>query len=237
MSTTVNNKIPRPESLVIAFDASNPASVPNMNDTTPATIYDCSGNGNHANVRSGELSYTVRDGVRCWDNSGGTTPDGYTITSNANLTTAQFCMAFWMNPDAQDAGWERFLAQGSNTFELAMANDDTDFGQVRIYDGGWRSTAVILYVGEWNFLVLNWYNGAGNKLEVISNSAGYNTYSNSNARTRSGNIYFCGDDGTEHYDGGISQFYMWNTILTEAEITDLFLTTNIRYKLTAGWGT
>ena len=231
MSSRFDSKIPKTEALVCAFDASNPASVPNQNDTTPATIYDCSSNGNDASVTSGEFSLTVRDGVRCWDNDG--SDAGYTITSTSDLTTSDFSVAFWMNPDAQNATYERFFAQGSNSFEITMGNEDTAFGTIRWYDGTWNSSADNVYTGEWNLVVLVYDYGSPPKVYIfptISGAPTVYTHGSNRSRTRSGNIYFGGDQsGTEIYNGGIGSFYMWKTVLSADNVYTLFTQTKRRY--------
>lgn len=223
------NVLPQIQNLVVCLDISNPATIINYADITPAILYDLTGYDNQAAGGSYEHTLTSSDGAKCLDNNG--TKYGYKVNYTTELLTADFTWVIWLNADEQDATHERFISQDFLGFEMAISTGASE-ALIRFNDGGWRDTGYNMPLNTWTMISLAFDKGATNGCKFYANTEQKyqrtSTYSKSND-----NLFIGGEDtadGTpENYDGRWGFFAMWKSSLTAGEISQVFNATRYRF--------
>lgn len=149
----------------------------------------------------------------CWDFSG--TGSRVVIPDSATLNPANWTISFWMNPDLQNAQYERIWAWPGYDFEIAIGISY----DIKIYDGGWRSTGLSVSSSSWSHVVVTMSSTSGSRTRVNNGTP----FARSTVRTLSGNMYIgSSSSGSENYNGKLDEMGFWNRVLSSSDITELY---------------
>jgi hypothetical protein len=226
------------DGLVLSLDAQNT----NLYAISPTTAYDVSGNNNNGTLING-VQY-VGDGDGSWKFDG--TDDYMNVSHNTSLNlTSQGTISTWINPAVLTQGWYANIVakntggsvnQQSYTLSWRQVSGVL-FGQIcngsgtynEVY-GSFPTVANVWYniVFTWNGSQLVMYNNGvvvGTSTQTINNQVLVTDL------TIGGYTYKGAGGGDEYFNGKISQTYIYNRGLTQAEVTTMYNATKSRYGL------
>lgn len=137
--------------------------------------------------------------------------------------------AAWINITALPGagGYMRILAKdsaGGDCNFLLLDGDDS--GRLAFYfgDSGFRYASTVPSTGTWIHVAVTWdgsNNGTGIKLYVNGTEQSYSATSNGTAADDSGGNFFIGNrtDGIRPFNGSIQEVAVWNSVLTDTQIS------------------
>ena len=191
------------------------ASDTNSYSGTGSTWFDLTSNGYNATITGAT-----------WNNGGYFNLDGtddYFTNNNISLDTSQdFTFCGWVYPTA-DSTWQRLFSWGTSSTEFIIQKRG-DNNKARVIARVSNSIkfdvdGAVLTNNQWHFIVVTG-NGSNVKMYVNDNAAvtdnisGTNNYNNLQLGTGAGT--------TEDFYGRISKFRLYDNVLTQTEIDNLY---------------
>lgn len=224
--------------LVLSLDPQNT----NLYAVSTTTSYDVSSNNNNGSLING-VQY-VGDGDGSWKFDG--TDDYMNVSHNTSLNlTSQGTISTWINPAVLTQGW----------YANIVAKNTGGSVNQQSYTLSWRQVSGVLFgqicngsgtynevYGSFPTVVNVWYNIVftwnGSQLVMYNNGVvvGTSTQTINNQvlvtdLTIGGYTYKGAGGGDEYFNGKISQTYIYNRGLTQAEVTTMYNATKSRYGL------
>lgn len=193
------------DGLQILYDPSNEQSINNT-----ATAYNII-NSSYSGAMTGLALPTTTPKYLSFDGT-----DDKILVSGTLTDATYWTFNFWTKDNgAQSATYERLL--GMSSFRIEIAEDTT--GQLRYYEGAWRTTSVYFGTGWVNMVILR--DSSTNKMLIYKNGELVYTSSSTDGRSITGYNIAIGSrySAGEQWKGFIGCVGIYNRTLSATEIS------------------